>query len=193
MQIPMPLLLLPYRNSWVWIAVACLSACAAPPKHTLEIANRDIVYAEEEGAAQYAPDLLAAAKDSLDASFRKIRSEQGEWFEPMRDYTPAFSAALAASHQAQAAATAALEARKARQEHLDIQHEELTANLQDAFKSTRGIPIRRAENRRLTKAEITLHVAKDQLRKGALDPAEQKLQEASQTINSVRESAVEDM
>lgn len=190
MQIPMPLAMLFCRRTWTWLAAgACLSACAAPPKHTLEIANRDIVFAEEEGAAQYAPELLEAAKDSLDASFRKIRSEQGEWFEPMRDYTPAFSAALAASHQAQAAATAALEARRARQEKLDANLHEISANLKDAFQSTRGIPSRRAEFRRLTKAELMLQVAGDQLQKGQLDPAEGKMQEAAQTINNVREKS----
>jgi L,D-peptidoglycan transpeptidase YkuD (ErfK/YbiS/YcfS/YnhG family) len=179
---------LPPRFSWAWLAAgAWLCACAVPPRHTLEIANRDIVRAEEEGAAQYAPELLEAARDSLDASFRKIRSEQAEWFEPMRDYTPAFSAALAASHQAQAAATAALEARQARREKLEAEFQALSANLRDAFQSTRGTPSRRAENRRLTKAEIILSAAEDQLRRGDLDPADQKLREAGQTINSVRE------
>jgi len=188
LRIHMPSTIRSRPSAWVWLAAgAWLSACAVPPKHTLELANRDIVYAEEEGAAHYAPDLLGAAKDSLDASYRKIRSEQGEWFEPMRDYTPAFSAALAASHQAQAALTAALEARKARREKLEAEFQALSANLKDAFQSTRGLPSRRGENRRLTKAEITLHVAEDQLRKDYLDPAEQKLLEAAQTINSVRE------
>ena len=188
MQIRKPLPIFRSGFSWVWLAAgAWLCACAVPPRHTLEIANRDIVRAEEEGAAQYAPELLEAAKDSLDASFRKIRAEQGQWFEPMRDYTAAFCAALAASHQAQAAATAALEARQARQAKLESKFEEISANLKDAFQSTRGLPSRRAENRRLTKAEITLHVAEDQLQKGDLDPADQKLQEAAQTINSVRE------
>ncbi|MCC7262962.1 MAG: L,D-transpeptidase [Candidatus Latescibacteria bacterium] len=186
----MPSSILSSRYAWVGlVAGACLSACAVPPKHTLEIANRDIVFAEEEGAATYAPELLEAAKDSLDASFRKIRSEQGEWFEPMRDYTPAFSAALAASHQAQAAATAALEARKARQEKLQGDLKEITGNLKEAFQSTRGIPSRRAEFRRLTKAELTLQVAGDQLQKGELDPADQKLQEVSEIVNRVRQNA----
>ena len=176
------------RSIWTWLAVgACFSACAVPPKHTLEIANRDIVYAEEEGAAEYAPELLEAAKDSLDASFRKIRVEQGQWFEPMRDYTPAFSAALAASHHAQAAATAALEARQARQALLTAKLGEVNANLQQAFQSTRGLPKHRAYNRNLTRAELLLSAAGEQLHRGDLDAVDQKLQEASTIVNTVRE------
>lgn len=176
------------RFTWVWLAAAaCCVACAVPPKHTLEIANRDIVYAEEEGAAQYAPELLEAAKDSLDASFRKIRAEQGQWFEPMRDYTPAFTAALAASHHAQAAATATLEARKARQAQLEARLKEVSTNLHQAFQSTRGIPKHRAYNRNLTKAELTLSAAQDRLRQGDLDVVDQKFQEVSTIVNTVRE------
>lgn len=184
--------LLPVLSSgftWVLLAAgACFAACAVPPKHTLEIANRDIVYAEEEGAAQYAPELLEAAKDSLDASFRKIRVEQGEWFEPMRDYTPAFSAALAASHQAQAAAIAALEARRARQTQLEGKFQEISANLQDAFQSIRGLPKHRAYNRNLTKAELILGAAQNQLYRGDLDPADQKILEVANIVNGVRQS-----
>lgn len=188
MQICRSLPLFRSRFAWAWLAAgACFSACAVPPKHTLEIANRDIVYAEEEGAAEYAPELLEAAKDSLDASFRKIRVEQGQWFEPMRDYTPAFSAALAASHHAQAAATAALEARQARQGQLEAKLREVNANLQQAFQSTRGLPQHRTYNRNLTRAELTLSAAQDQLGHGDLDAVDQKVQEAATIVNRVRE------
>ena len=188
MQIRMALFFSSSRFPWAWLAAcACFAACAVPPKHTLEIANRDIVYAEEEGAAQYAPELLEAAKDSLDASFRKIRAEQGQWFEPIRDYTPAFSAALAASHHAQAAATATLEARKVRQAQLEAKLQEVSSNLHQAFQSTRGIPKHRAYNRNLARAELTLSAAQDRLRQGDLDVVDQKFQEVSTIVNTVRE------
>lgn len=164
-----------------------LAACATPPKHTLEMASRDIYLAQEEGAEQYAPELLGAARDSLEISFRKIRAEQGRWFEPLRDYTPAFSAALAASRQAQAAAEAALEARKERRARLEAQAAEAKAGLQQAHQGTRGLPSRRAETRRLTKAEITLSVAEEQLRKDQLDAAELKLKEVTEAVKGVRE------
>jgi hypothetical protein len=166
-----------------------LTACATPPRLTIQNAEEEIAHAEQIGAERYAPELLETARDSLAASLRLVRYEEEKWLLPLRDYTKAFSAAQAASQKAQEATEAALQARQQRRLRLQATLSDTRVALEEASRRTAGMTTRRAEHRKLTRGEIALLAAEGLLDDDNLDAAEEKIDDAKETTSGVLDRA----
>ncbi len=63
------------KSLGVLVAIAALSACAAPPVQEMSDARQAIQAAEAAGAPEYAPVVLGQAKDYLSSAERKLEKK----------------------------------------------------------------------------------------------------------------------
>ena len=94
------------------LGVVGLVACAKPPQAAIDAANSELAAARNAEASSYAPEAWETAQNSMNAAQAEIEAQQAK-FAPLRSYKKANELLAAAEQDAEAAGSAAIEAKAA--------------------------------------------------------------------------------
>jgi hypothetical protein len=126
--------LMMFRTARVFlvVAVALVAAgCAQPPQVQIDGANAAIEKATAAGAAEYAPDALAAARDAQAKLEAEVKAQSGS-FALMRSYGEATKLAAAATEAGDKAASEAVTQKQAAQTEASAAVESARTAIKDA-------------------------------------------------------------
>jgi len=162
------------RRRWPWVAGVLLLIAGAvtavvradkPPMLLMETARKSISNLQTVDVAEWAPELLKAAQDSLRFASTEIDRENRRFFV-IRDYDAARSQALAADRIARETVSIAVARRDSVKQEAADNLVESAESMKEADRMLDYLPMARPSRARMVQLELARHQARQSLEKG---------------------------